>query len=163
MFIQQFRHLKFKTLKKWQMFAETKLFMKHNFNFLFVLIFISGNAFAQHNIELTIKNIKILKGTIRLSVYNNETDFLKKEVASKTISVNAKEVVVSFPNLKAGNYAISAYHDVNENNELDSNFIGKPTEPYGFSNNAMGRFGPPAFDAAKVKLDQPVKLSIELR
>jgi uncharacterized protein (DUF2141 family) len=145
------------------MFAETKLFMKHKFNFLFVLVFISGSAFAQHDMEVTIKNIKDLKGSIRLSVYNNETDFLTKEVASKTISANAKEIIVAFTNLKPGTYAISAYHDANENNELDSNLIGMPTEPYGFSNNAMGRFGPPAFDAAKVKFDQPVKLSIELR
>jgi uncharacterized protein (DUF2141 family) len=145
------------------MFAETKLIMKHKFNFLAILIFISVGAVAQHDMEVTIKNIKDQKGTIQLALYNNETDYLKKPITGKVISANAKEVTVSFTNLKLGNYAITVYHDTNSNDEMDSNFIGIPTEPYGFSNNVMGRFGPPAFDAAKVKVDQPVKLSIELR
>jgi uncharacterized protein (DUF2141 family) len=145
------------------MFAETKLIMKHKFNLLAVLVFISASAIAQHDMEVTIKNIKDPKGTIQLAIYNSETDFLKKPITGKVISANAKEVTVSFTNLKPGNYAISVYHDANANNEMDSNLIGIPTEPYGFSNNAMGRFGPPAFDAAKVKVDQPVKLTIELR
>lgn len=137
--------------------------MKHKFNFLVVMVFISASAVAQHDMEVTIKNIKDPKGTIQLALYNNETDYLKKPLTGKVISANAKEVTVSFTNLKPGNYAISVYHDANSNNEMDSNLIGIPTEPYGFSNNAMGRFGPPAFEDAKITLDKEVKLTIELK
>jgi uncharacterized protein (DUF2141 family) len=145
------------------MFAETKLFMKYKFNFLAVMVFISASAVAQHDMEVTIKNIKDPKGTIQLALYNNEADYLKKPLTGKVISANAKEVTVSFTNLKPGNYAISVYHDANANNEMDSNLIGIPKEPYGFSNNAMGRFGPPAFEDAKVILNKQVKLTIELK
>jgi uncharacterized protein (DUF2141 family) len=137
--------------------------MKHKFNFFTVLVFISASAMAQHDMEVTIKNIKDQKGTIQLALYNSETDYLKKPITGKVISANTKEVTVSFTNLKPGNYAISVYHDANSNNEFDSNLIGIPKEPYGFSNNAMRRFGPPAFEDAKVILDKQVKLTIELK
>jgi uncharacterized protein (DUF2141 family) len=41
-----------------------------------------------------------------------------------------------------GQYAIRLFHDVNGNGELDTNPFGIPIEPFAFSNNARGRFGP---------------------
>ena len=69
---------------------------------------------------------------------------------------------VQFDNLPEGEYAVSVFHDLNSNGKLDSNAVGMPTEPYGFSNNAAGNFGPPSFDAAKIKLDQS-KTAISIR
>ena len=36
--------------------------------------------------------------------------------------------------------------NLNNNEKIDTNFVGVPKAPYGFSRNARGRFGPPAFD-----------------
>ena len=55
-----------------------------------------------------------------------------------------------FSNLEPGRYAAIAFHDENGNGEFDTSFIGVPTEPYGFSNDAQGFLGPPTFDAAAV-------------
>ena len=44
--------------------------------------------------------------------------------------------------LPYGEYAIKLFHDENIDGELNSNFLGIPTEDYGFSNNATGTFGP---------------------
>ena len=55
-----------------------------------------------------------------------------------------------FEGLKAGRYAVAMYHDVDGDESLDTNMLGIPREPYGFSNNAVGRFGPPSFDDAAV-------------
>ncbi len=41
-----------------------------------------------------------------------------------------------------------AFHDVDSDGRLDTLPIGLPTEPYGFSNNARGTFGPPAWRQA---------------
>ena len=54
--------------------------------------------------------------------------------------------------LAPGRYAVKAYHDANANGELDKGAFGAPTEPYGFSRNARGRFGPPAWDDASFAL-----------
>jgi uncharacterized protein (DUF2141 family) len=32
------------------------------------------------------------------------------------------------------------------NGKMDTNLVGKPTEGYGFSNNVIGKVGPPAFE-----------------
>ena len=38
--------------------------------------------------------------------------------------------------------------------DFDTNFLGIPTENYGFSNNARGLFGPPNWEDAKFKFNQ---------
>jgi uncharacterized protein (DUF2141 family) len=58
------------------------------------------------------------------------------------------------PNVKPGRYAIAIFHDLNGNGKLDRNFIGLPSEPYGFSND-VGRRGPPSFEGAQVTVTDP--------
>lgn len=121
-------------------------------------------SFSQKNIEVTVKNIKEQKGTIRVGLFTNEDDFLKKVAEGKVVKATGTEIRVVFENLKAGEYAVSVIHDANENGELDTNGIGMPKEGFAFGNNAMGMFGPPSFDKAKVVLDKsPVKQVIELK
>jgi uncharacterized protein (DUF2141 family) len=71
--------------------------------------------------------------------------------------------LVRVTGLKAGIYCFRAFHDVNGNGELDTSWIGLPTEPYGFSNNARGRFGPPdiekqIFEIRDGELNQKIHL-----
>lgn len=57
--------------------------------------------------------------------------------------------------------AIAAYHDVNENGVLDRNAFGIPSERYGFTGNARGLTGPPAFEEAVVPITgDPIEISI---
>lgn len=51
--------------------------------------------------------------------------------------------------LPAGEYSAVVYHDMNTNGKLDTNFFGKPKEPYGFSNNARNSFGIPSFEESR--------------
>ena len=112
----------------------------------------TSNLFAQRKLEVTVKNIKDLKGTIRIALYNNEKDFLENFLQGKIVKVTGNEAKIVFENLKPGDYAVSVFHDENENEKLDSGFMGIPNEPYGFSNDAMGTFGPPSFEKAKMTL-----------
>ncbi|HEY0652553.1 MAG TPA: DUF2141 domain-containing protein [Chryseosolibacter sp.] len=128
---------------------------------LFVIATLSG--FCQ-NIEVTVKNIKEQKGSIRVGLFTNEDNFLKKAVEGKVVKVSGSEVKVVFENLKAGEYAVSVIHDENDNGELDTNAIGMPKEGFAFGNNAMGMFGPPSFDKAKVSVAGTViKQTIDLK
>jgi uncharacterized protein (DUF2141 family) len=63
----------------------------------------------------------------------------------------------TFKDVPPGKYAASAFHDVNGNEKLDTNFVGMPVEPYGFSRDARGTFGPPSFEDAMIKIDDTVK------
>lgn len=62
--------------------------------------------------------------------------------------VGALRFVVN--DLSPGRYAVTAFHDENDNGELDTNLLGIPTEGYGFGNDASATFGPPKFEAAAV-------------
>lgn len=120
--------------------------------------------FAQAKLEITVKNIKDEKGNIMVGLFTNESDFLKKVAIGKVVKAFGKEVTVVFDNLKSGEYAVSVIHDENENGELDSNIIGIPSEGFAFGNNAMGTFGPPSFEKAKVTLsNKNDKQVIELK
>jgi uncharacterized protein (DUF2141 family) len=124
---------------------------------------ISSALFAQNKLEVTVRNIKEAKGTIRVGLFTSEKDFLKKAAEGKVVKANAKEITVVFENLKSGDYAVSVIHDENENGELDSNMVGIPKEGFAFGNNAMGAFGPPSFDKAKVSLTKNEKQVVELK
>ncbi len=129
---------------------------------LMIGLLATSNLFAQRKLEVTVKNIKELKGTIRVALFNNEKDFLENFLEGKIVKATGKEVKVVFENLKPGDYAVSVFHDENENEKLDSGFMGIPNEPYGFSNDAMGTFGPPSFEKAKMKLDSDKVSTINL-
>ena len=54
--------------------------------------------------------------------------------------------------LPPGRYAVNAFHDENDNGELDTNLFGIPSEGYGFANDPSTTFGPPDFEAAAVNV-----------
>jgi len=120
---------------------------------------------GQGKIEVTVTEIKESKGNIRVGLFNSDDTFLKDAVNGKVVKATNGQVTVMFENLKSGNYAVSVIHDQNENGDLDKNLIGIPSEGFGFGNNAMGSFGPPSFDEAKVVVQdkQVVRQVIKLR
>ena len=104
-------------------------------------------TYAQ-TMTVVVKNVKSDVGTLRLAVYNSEDQFMKNEIAATEVKAVNGQAVAVFKNLGTGTYAISVMHDANDNKELDSNFMGVPKEGFGFSNDAMGMFGPPDFKKA---------------
>lgn len=62
--------------------------------------------------------------------------------------------------LPPGQYAVNAFHDENDNGELDTNLFGIPTEGYGFTNDPKTTFGPPDFEDAAVDLGDASELAV---
>lgn len=117
------------------------------------------------NLEIT--NIKDIEGNVNYAIYDSQQDYDNENnwVIADKISVSNDTMRIQFKNLSTGDYVISLYHDKNANDKLDKNLLGIPTEGFGFSNNAMGTFGPPSFDQAKIHIDSLVdqNTSISLR
>lgn len=101
-------------------------------------------------IKLVIKKFDHDQGTIRAGLYNSEDQWLEKVfLDADTTIYNTEEVILYFSDIPMGEYAISIYHDENDNGDLDTYVMGIPSEDYGFSNNAVGSFGPAKYaDAA---------------
>lgn len=88
------------------------------------------------------------KGVVRCALFT-KSGWLEKAVSIDTASINGSSATCRFSGIKPGVYALSAFHDENENNELDTNLVGMPIEDYCASNNARNMFAPPSFDDAK--------------
>jgi uncharacterized protein (DUF2141 family) len=112
-----------------------------------------SSASGQGKLQVVVKNVREARGTIRVGLFDKEDSFLKDAVIGKIVTAATPEVTVVFENLPPGEYALSVIHDENENGELDSNMVGMPREGFAFGNNAMGMFGPPSFEKAKLRIE----------
>jgi uncharacterized protein (DUF2141 family) len=129
---------------------------------LFLFFLLSGfKPEGNTKLKVEVSNFQNKASTkIRVSVFT-EKGFLEKSIQSKSVVVSGNKVFLEF-DLPPGEYAVSTYHDLNSNDKLDRYFIGKPKEPYGFSNN-VNPFGPPSYKDCKFTLANiPKTISIKL-
>ena len=104
-----------------------------------------------------ISGIESNEGTIKIALNNSEENYSDNgNVAFRggEAAINEKKSSCTFDEVPYGEYAVKVFHDENDNNELDSNFMGVPKEPYGFSNDARGTFGPASWEDARFEIDQ---------
>ena len=129
-----------------------------------MLFFIAVNVRAQTTCQLVVKvnEIKEVKGSLKYAVYDHSEKFLKEALAFGDASIKGNSVVFTVDGLEKGFYAVSIYQDENGNGKLDANFIGIPSEPYAFSNNARGKFGPPSFEDCRFELRESTEIIIQL-
>lgn len=108
------------------------------------------------NLKVTISGFENDQGQALLALVNSEETFESEIPADERIVLGIENRIATFEikNLVYGEYAIKVFHDEDQDGELDSNFFGKPTEAYGFSNNARGTFGPPDYEEAKFLISQ---------
>ena len=94
------------------------------------------------------------EGSVALAIFDSSQSFDEGTgaVASETLVPEDRRAIWRVRDLPAGLYAVAVFHDLNDNGELDRSILGPPSEPYGFSNDARGTFGPPRFDSALVEL-----------
>ena len=131
--------------------------------FLLLILMMPLEKKPEIRLTVTVENIHDPKGVILVGLFDCENGFLEEAREGKIIRASAEKVTVTFDNIRPGKYAVSVIHDRNENTQLDKNFLGIPKEGFGFSNNAMGNFGPPTFEQAHVNLVDHKELRIRLK
>ncbi len=137
--------------------------MKLRFILALFGIFLACPALAG-SVTVTIENAETAAGKIMISLVQGEAEFKGEAspIAALTRRAIAGPMGFVFKDLPEGEYALQIMHDVNDNGELDSNFIGMPTEPWAFSNNATGNMGPPGWQDVKFLINGDVEQSIRL-
>jgi uncharacterized protein (DUF2141 family) len=116
--------------------------MKSVIPFFIFWLFAPMMIFGQITLNVEIEQLRNNKGKLLLELSTDKEGVIKGFAG--TIAANKSVVVIS--DLKPGKYAFKYFHDENNDEELNTNFMGIPKEGYGFSNNAKGSFGPPSFD-----------------
>ena len=103
------------------------------------------------DLDLTVENVTGA-GDLRVGVYASSADYRKTAFKEIRAAATGNPVSIRIPGLAAGDYAIAIFHDRNGNQKLDSNMIGIPTEPYGFSGSARNLMAPATWEQAKFSM-----------
>jgi uncharacterized protein (DUF2141 family) len=96
------------------------------------------------SLTVTFSGIKATTGAIMFTVVNSEAAYGDKAppTAQAMLPVSTSSTSKVLSGLAPGRYAIKAFHDVNGDGKMGANPFGIPTEPFAFSNNAVGNMGP---------------------
>ena len=122
---------------------------------LLLPLFLNSSVLA----EILIINVESASnnGLALIGIYDKEENFGKAKVnkklntekiltgAATEISNNKAQIKLDVP---FGSYVVSGFQDFDGNGVISGNFLGIPKEPFGFSNDAKGRFGPPKWQDA---------------
>jgi len=128
-------------------------------------------AFAQAScpgIHVKILNISNSTGTVACALFESPAGFpieyLRYATNMMVIKIRETQARCDFLDIPPGTYALAVIHDENMNGKLDTNWLGVPTEGYGFSNDARAFLGAPSFSAASFQYDgQNLELTMSLR
>lgn len=134
------------------------------------LLWLPSNGFAQTKcpaINVKIQNISNNTGVIACAIFESGEGFPNKflQFAPKIMitQISGTDASFEFSDILPGKYAIAVIHDKNRNGELDTNFLGIPTEGYGFSSGAEVTLSAPSFSDAEFTYDGGnLQLSIAL-
>lgn len=90
------------------------------------------------------------RGQLMILLFDAERSWKAKADAVREIKrrVSAATAEIRFDGLTAGVYGAMVFQDLNLDGKMNFNMLGMPTEPYGFSNDSRGLFGPPAWGKA---------------
>lgn len=116
-------------------------------------------------LEIEIRGLRG-KGKVFVAVFESPLGFPEHERAAQRLSKvpTSDQITISFEGVSTNTVSVAAFQDAVEDGKLTKGAFGIPREPYGFSNNVRGRFGPPTFAAAAFHLaDQthPVKIFLK--
>jgi uncharacterized protein (DUF2141 family) len=108
---------------------------------------LSSVALAQDgaaNLTLNFTGIETQEGAVMGVLFDSEQAYDGKGAPVRQIMVaaNKAEVATQLAGLKPGRYAIKLFHDIDGDHQMSFNPFGMPTEPFAFSNNAVGNMGP---------------------
>lgn len=134
------------------------------------IVFFAFCAWNQASVQaqictLTVKinGISDINGNIRIGLYNNAEKFPDVGGEYKVYKFNVTATAMTYSiSLPQGTYALALFHDENSDGECNTNWLGIPTEGYGFSNNVKPVISAPSFDDVKITVNKNMTISIDL-
>ena len=109
---------------------------------------------------MSVSNPRDATGQLCFAVFRDGEgypDGAERAVANGCVAMTDQPATARLP---AGRYGISVFHDADSDGELGTNFLGIPSEGYGFSNDPSATFGPPPWE--EVAFDLAADTALEL-
>lgn len=113
-------------------------------------------------LTLTVDGVKPGGGPLTVLLFDRAEGFPKEARAARRLVLPLGKFTLALDGLKPGQYAVMAYHDEDNNGELNRLFGMIPKEGWGLSNNPK-LSGKPAFkDAAVTVPEAGIAVSLRL-
>lgn len=126
-----------------------------------------SRADLRGNLTIEINGLNNQDGSVCLSLFNGSRGFPsdgQRAIDAECVEISTLPVQVTFDDLTYGSYAIAAYHDKNQDAQLNQGLFGIPTEGFAFSNDAPAQTGPASFqDAVFFLSQQDTTIQIQMR
>lgn len=117
------------------------------------LLLVLTGAAAPATLELDVHGVRNAQGVFHVCVTAQQKHFpdCSKDRAAikRTVPVGSRPLLLA--GLAPGRYAVTLFHDENNNQRLDT-LLGIPREGFGFSRNPVVRFGAPKFRQVDIQL-----------
>ena len=114
-------------------------------------------------IEITFE-VGAEEGAIMVALFDSQGAYEgDQQLRGAMVDVVGGERVARFEGLPPGDYAFKTFHDVNGDGRMNTNPFGMPTEPFAFSNNAVGNMGPASWGRAHFTVSGETRQTITLR
>jgi len=128
------------------------------------LVLLAIGAPQAVGVELRVRFDDVLPagGTVRVGLFASTEGFARRHegvVASRTVPAGGDTVEVAFTDLAPGRYAVTAYHDANDNRRLDRVLGLLPREGVALSNNPP-LWRAPDFDALAVEVNADTRVTV---
>jgi uncharacterized protein (DUF2141 family) len=127
----------------------------------------SAQSSSCPGIHVNVLNIRNSTGTVACALFESPAGFPLEYLHYATnimvIKIRDAQARCDFLDIPPGTYALAVTHDENMNGKIDTNWLGIPTEGYGFSNDAKAWLGPPSFPATSFPYEgQDMEMTISL-
>ena len=112
---------------------------------------------ATETVTVVVSALASTSSVVKLNFYNAPDKFLKDgQMAIRMVVRPDGKSTLSIPvELAPGEWAVALSQDLNNNDKLDKNFLGIPTEPFAFSNNVKPKLSAPSFQQCKFTVTGP--------
>ncbi|EAZ89686.1 DUF2141 domain-containing protein [Crocosphaera chwakensis] len=128
---------------------------------------VPANAKFNSNLTVEIDGVSDRQGQICFSLFKSSRGFPDSgndAVDKRCVKITETPPKITFNDLPPNTYAVAVFWDNNSDGELNRNFLGVPTEKFGFSSNPVIRTGPPKFsDSAILITGKNQVISIKLQ
>lgn len=116
-------------------------------------------------LRVTVEGLRSERGELYVALFYGAEGFpdeAHRATRGIHLPIAAETMDVRFDELPSGSLAVAVFHDENSSGDLDKNWFGLPTEPWGVSNNASAFLGPPRFQDAQLQLLEGQLLEIRI-
>jgi uncharacterized protein (DUF2141 family) len=116
-------------------------------------------------LTISVEGVRNADGVVGVLVFSSPQgwpDSVDGAIRAKAVPARSPIATLAIEDIPLGAYAVVVLHDENENKKLDRDFVGRPREGWGMSNNPKARASAPSFGRARFLLRRDTHLRIRL-